>query len=67
MSKSRSRSSKKPRRSAPKRAKRSRTDVTESEKKVIRRMTKAGATMRQIAKKIGRVPSTIWRWQNRKD
>jgi len=26
-------------------------------------MTKAGATMRQIAKKIGRVPSTVWRWQ----
>jgi IS30 family transposase len=30
----------------------------------VKSMTKAGATMRQIAKKIGRVPSTVWRWQH---
>jgi len=31
----------------------------------VKSMTKKGATMRQIAKKIGRAPSTIWRWQQR--
>jgi IS30 family transposase len=30
----------------------------------VKSMTKAGATMRQIAKKIDRVPSTVWRWQH---
>lgn len=37
--------------------------LSASEQKTIRSMTKASATMRQIAKKIGRAPSTIWRWQ----
>lgn len=37
--------------------------LSASEQKTIKSMTKAGATMRQIAKKIGRAPSTIWRWQ----
>jgi IS30 family transposase len=31
----------------------------------VKRMTRAGATMRQIGKKIRRAPSTIWRWQQR--
>ena len=37
--------------------------LSAKEKATIKAMTKAGATMRQIAKKIGRVPSTVWRWQ----
>jgi IS30 family transposase len=41
------------------------THLSAKEKATIKRMTKAGATMREIAKKIGRVPSTIWRWQQR--
>lgn len=39
------------------------TRLSAKEKATIKSMTKAGATMRQIAKKIGRVPSTVWRWQ----
>lgn len=39
------------------------TRLSAKEKATIKAMTKAGATMRQIAKKIGRVPSTVWRWQ----
>ena len=49
------------------RRKAKRVAITEREKTIIRSMTKKGATMRQIAKRIGRVPSTVWRWQNRKD
>lgn len=52
---------KKAKRKAAKRSKFSR--VSASEQRAIKSMTKAGATMRQIAKKIGRAPSTIWRWQ----
>lgn len=39
--------------------------LSSREAAVIKRMTKAGATMRQIAAKLGRAPSTIWRWQQR--
>jgi DNA-binding CsgD family transcriptional regulator len=38
--------------------------LSNAEQTIIKRMTAAGATMRQIAKKIGRAPSTIWRWQH---
>ena len=31
----------------------------------VKAMTKKGATMREIAKRLRRAPSTIWRWQNR--
>lgn len=41
------------------------THLSAKEKATIKKMTAAGATMRQIAKKLGRVPSTIWRWQQR--
>jgi len=40
--------------------------LSDKEKATIKAMTKAGATMRQIAKKIGRVPSTVWRWQQKR-
>jgi len=42
------------------------TRLSDKEKATIKAMTKAGATMRQIAKKIGRVPSTVWRWQQKR-
>lgn len=42
-----------------------RTRISTKEAATIKAMTKAGATMRQIAKKIRRAPSTIWRWQQR--
>ena len=54
------------RRTSPPRVARKRKKMTRlsaKEKATIKAMTKAGATMRQIAKKIGRVPSTVWRWQ----
>jgi DNA-binding CsgD family transcriptional regulator len=38
--------------------------LSNAEQTIIKRMTAAGATMRQIAEKIGRAPSTIWRWQH---
>jgi len=41
--------------------------LTSREKRTIREMTEKGATMRQISLRIGRVPSTIWRWQHRDD
>lgn len=49
---------------AKKKTKKKMTRLSDKEKAIIKRMTKAGATMRQIAKKIGRVPSTVWRWQH---
>jgi IS30 family transposase len=48
-----------------KKKKTKRTHLSEKEKSTVKRMTKAGATMREIAKKIRRAPSTIWRWQQR--
>lgn len=45
--------------------KRTRRPITTKEASVIRTMTKQGATMRQIAKRLRRAPSTIWRWQQR--
>lgn len=39
------------------------THLSAKEIATVKSMTKKGATMRQIAKKIGRAPSTIWRWQ----
>lgn len=47
-----------------KRSSKKMTRLSDKEKTTIKTMTKAGATMRQIAKKIGRVPSTVWRWQH---
>lgn len=44
--------------------KRTRRPITRREVTIIKQMTKKGATMRQIAKKIGRAPSVIWRWQH---
>lgn len=41
------------------------THLSKKEIATVKAMTKEGATMRQIAKKIGRAPSTIWRWQQR--
>lgn len=64
---------KRSRRSAPKDvghqryASRKSGPLTTREKDTIRRMTAEGASMRQISLRIGRVPSTIWRWQNRDD
>jgi IS30 family transposase len=46
-----------------KKTKKKATRLSDKEKKIIKVMTRAGATMREIAKKIGRVPSTVWRWQ----
>lgn len=40
------------------------TPVSAKEKRIIKTMTEKGATMRQIAAKIGRVPSVVWRWQH---
>jgi DNA-binding NarL/FixJ family response regulator len=37
--------------------------LTAREHKIVQTMTKQGATMRRIAAKIGRAPSTIWRHQ----
>lgn len=48
---------------ASRRSSKKMTRLSAKEKATIKAMTKAGATMRQIAKKIGRVPSTVWRWQ----
>lgn len=50
-------------RSSSKRGATKKSRLSAKEKATIKRMTKAGATMRQIAKKIRRVPSTVWRWQ----
>lgn len=50
---------------AKKTKKKTRKHLSAKEIATVKRMTKAGATMRQIAKKIRRAPSTIWRWQNR--
>jgi IS30 family transposase len=41
------------------------THLSKKEIATVKTMTKKGATMRQIAKKIRRAPSTIWRWQQR--
>lgn len=41
------------------------TRLSDKEKAVIKKMTAAGKTMRQIAAKIGRMPSTVWRWQQK--
>jgi IS30 family transposase len=45
--------------------KKTRKHLTAKEIATVKRMTKSGATMRKIAAKIRRAPSTIWRWQNR--
>lgn len=42
------------------------TRLSAKEKATVKRMTAAGASMREIAKKIGRVPSTVWRWQQKR-
>lgn len=43
-----------------------RTRLSAKEIATIKAMTKKGATMREIAKKIRRVPSTVWRWQQKR-
>lgn len=40
-------------------------ELTARERKIVKSMTKQGATMRMIAAKIGRAPSTIWRHQQK--
>lgn len=41
------------------------TRLSDKEKAIIKKMTAAGATMRTIAAKINRMPSTVWRWQQK--
>lgn len=50
---------------AAKKAPKKMTRLSDKEKAIIKKMTAAGATMRVIAAKIGRMPSTVWRWQQR--
>lgn len=50
---------------AKSRRKRHWVHLSAKEISTVKAMTKKGATMREIAKKIRRAPSTIWRWQNR--
>ncbi len=38
--------------------------LTAAQIKKIKRLTSAGGTLRSIAKAIGCMPSTVWRWQN---
>lgn len=40
-------------------------ELTKREVGIVKKMTEQGATMRKIAAKIGRAPSTIWRHQQK--
>lgn len=39
--------------------------LSNEDKELIRTMTKAGHSMRDIAEKLNRTPSLVWRWQKK--